>query len=104
MREYCIRARHKWRYNATTDSKHSMPGAPNLLARNFTPAGAEPGVDGQHHVHPSRRRLTVPDYRCGPVQPRDRRLVDQAPEDGRHRHRGSNDGVVPPQGRLTVSR
>ena len=32
-----IRARHKRRFKATTDSKHSLPVAPNLLARNFTP-------------------------------------------------------------------
>jgi transposase InsO family protein len=37
MRERGIQARHKRRYKATTDSKHSMPVAPNLLARNFTP-------------------------------------------------------------------
>jgi transposase InsO family protein len=37
MREQGIRARHKRRFKATTDSKHSMPIAPNLLARNFTP-------------------------------------------------------------------
>jgi hypothetical protein len=37
MREHGIRARHKRRYKATTDSKHSMPVAPNLLARNFAP-------------------------------------------------------------------
>ena len=37
MREAGIRARHKRRFKATTDSKHSMPVAANLLARNFTP-------------------------------------------------------------------
>ena len=37
MSEHGIRARHK-RYKATTDSKHSMPIAANLLAREFTPA------------------------------------------------------------------
>jgi transposase InsO family protein len=37
MRENGIRARHKRRFKATTDSKHSMPVAPNLLARDFTP-------------------------------------------------------------------
>ena len=37
MREHGIRARHKRRYKATTDSRHSMPVAPDLLARNFTP-------------------------------------------------------------------
>ena len=38
MRENGIRARHKRRYKATTDSKHGLPVAENLLARNFTPA------------------------------------------------------------------
>ena len=38
MRDNGIRARHKRRYKATTDSKHSMPVADNLLARNFIPA------------------------------------------------------------------
>jgi putative transposase len=37
MRENGIRARHKRRYKATTDSKHALPIAPNLLDRNFTP-------------------------------------------------------------------
>ena len=38
MREDGIRARHKRRYKVTTDLKHSLPVAENLLARNFTPA------------------------------------------------------------------
>ena len=37
MRENGIRARHKRRYKATTDSKHGLPVAPNLLDRNFAP-------------------------------------------------------------------
>ena len=37
MRENGIRARHKRRYKATTDSKHSLPVGANLLDRNFTP-------------------------------------------------------------------
>ena len=37
MRENGIRARHKRRYKATTDSKHDLPVAANLLGRNFTP-------------------------------------------------------------------
>lgn len=36
MRAHGIRARHKRRYKATTDSRHSLPVAENLLARNFT--------------------------------------------------------------------
>jgi putative transposase len=38
MRENDIRARHKRRYKVTTDSRHGMPVAGNLLERNFTPA------------------------------------------------------------------
>lgn len=37
MREHGIRARHKRRYKVTTDSKHGLPVAENLLDRNFTP-------------------------------------------------------------------
>ena len=38
MRENGIRGRHKRRYKATTDSKHCLPVAPNLLDRNFQPS------------------------------------------------------------------
>jgi len=37
MRENGIHARHKRRYKVTTDSRHGLPVAENLLARNFTP-------------------------------------------------------------------
>ena len=38
MRENGIHARHKRRYKVTTDSKHNLPIAQNLLDRNFNPA------------------------------------------------------------------
>ena len=38
MRDNGIRARHKRRFKATTDSKHALPVAPNRLDRNFEPA------------------------------------------------------------------
>jgi putative transposase len=38
MREHGIRARHKRRFKATTDSKHTLPVAANVLERNFAPA------------------------------------------------------------------
>lgn len=38
MREHGIHARHKRRYKVTTDSKHGLPVAENLLKRDFTPA------------------------------------------------------------------
>jgi len=37
MRENGIRARHKRRFKVTTDSKHSLPVADNLLDRDFMP-------------------------------------------------------------------
>ena len=37
MREHGIRARHKRRFVVTTDSKHKLPCAANLLDRNFAP-------------------------------------------------------------------
>jgi putative transposase len=39
-----IKARGKRKFVLTTDSKHDLPIAPNLLARDFTPT-AEPNVD-----------------------------------------------------------
>jgi Transposase and inactivated derivatives len=41
MRENGIRARHKRRYKATTDSRHVLPVAKNLLDRNFRPTGPD---------------------------------------------------------------
>jgi putative transposase len=35
MRENSLRGRHKRRFKATTDSKHSLPVAPNRLNQNF---------------------------------------------------------------------
>lgn len=37
MREQGIRARHKRRYKATTDSTHTLSVADNVLKRDFTP-------------------------------------------------------------------
>ena len=37
MRVHGIRARHKRRYKATTDSRHALPIAENVLARDFAP-------------------------------------------------------------------
>ena len=38
MRQHGIRARGKRRFRITTDSRHGLPVAPNLLDRNFTAA------------------------------------------------------------------
>ena len=41
MQAHGIRARHKRRYKVTTDSKHTLPVAPNLLNRQFETAAPE---------------------------------------------------------------
>lgn len=38
MKQHGIKARGKRKFKATTDSNHSLPVAPNLLERNFSPA------------------------------------------------------------------
>jgi len=38
MHDHGIKARGKRKFKATTDSNHSMSVAPNLLARDFSPA------------------------------------------------------------------
>ena len=38
MREHELQARHKRRFKATTDSKHALPVAGNVLAREFAPS------------------------------------------------------------------
>jgi putative transposase len=38
MRENGIHAWHKQRFKVTTDSKHGLPVALNVLDRNFTPS------------------------------------------------------------------
>lgn len=37
MKEHNIKARGKRKFIVTTDSKHSLPIAPNLINRNFQP-------------------------------------------------------------------
>jgi putative transposase len=51
MRENGIRARHKRRYKATTDSKHSLPIAPNLAGQELHPGSTQPCLDIGHHLH-----------------------------------------------------
>lgn len=41
MRQECLCGLRRRKYKATTDSRHSFPVAPNLLARNFTAAAPD---------------------------------------------------------------
>ena len=46
MQDHGIKARGKRKFVVTTDSKHKLPIAENLLQRNFTAAAPKSGVDG----------------------------------------------------------
>jgi len=61
MRENNIRARHKRRYKVTTDSKHKLPIAPNLLDRNFT-------TDAPNQVFTSDITYSTPSQRSPPAR------------------------------------
>ena len=59
----------------TTDSRHDLPVAPNLLDRNFAAERPDSGLARRHHLHSDRRGLAVPGRDRGPGHARDRRLV-----------------------------
>jgi putative transposase len=44
MRQEGIRARRKQRFVKTTDSKHDLPVAPNLVQRDFSPTSPAAGT------------------------------------------------------------
>ena len=54
MQRHGIRAKGKRKFVVTTDSKHQMPVAPDLVQRRFSPAAREHGLDRRHHPHPHR--------------------------------------------------
>lgn len=78
MAQHGIRARHKRKYIATTNSNHDLPVAPNLLERNFTANAPEPRLDDRHHVPGDSRRLGLPRGYHRPVQQAGGGLVDAA--------------------------
>jgi len=60
MREHDIRARHKRRFQATTDSKHDLPVAANVLERNFSP-------EAPNRVWSADLTYSTPSQRSPPV-------------------------------------
>lgn len=70
-----IRARHKRRHFATTNSNHVLPVAPNLLARNFTAAAPNRSGRATLPIWDSRS-LGAPRGHHRPLQPAGSWLVD----------------------------
>jgi len=60
MGEHDIRARHKRRFKATTDSKHDLPAAANVLERNFSP-------EAPNRVWSADLTYSTPSQRSPPV-------------------------------------
>ena len=79
MQQHGIQARGKRRFRVvTTDSKHDLPIAPNVLDRNFTRGRAQPGVGWRLHVYRDRGRLAVSGRGDRLIQPQGGGLVDAA--------------------------
>lgn len=72
------------RHVRTTDSRHNLPIAPNLIARDFT-AAAPNRVWLAEHLHPDRGGMVVSNCRHGPLHPQDRWLGDAGLHAGRAR-------------------
>ena len=99
MRQHGIRARGKRRFRVTTDSRHGLPIAPNLLNRNFTVAAPNQGVDRRHHLYPNQPGLAFPGRGHRPVQPPRGGLVDATGDAQPSGHRCAGDGLAAPQSR-----
>ena len=63
MRRQGLRAKAARKFKATTNSKHGLPVAPNLLQQDFTATATQPEVRQRHHVLVDRRGVAVPGHR-----------------------------------------
>ena len=80
MRRHGIRALAGRRFKpCTTDSRHSLPIAPNLLNQEFVAAAPNRDLARRHHLHRDRRGMVVSGCRARPGDPQDRRMVDARP-------------------------
>ena len=65
MKRQHLRAKAARKYKATTNSRHNLPVAPNLLQRDFSAETPNPEVGKRNNLSLDRLRLAVPcrDYR-----------------------------------------
>jgi transposase InsO family protein len=96
MRAHGLRATWKRKFIHTTDSRHSLPTADNVLDRQFQPAGpTRPGCPTSPTAH--AQRLAVPGRGDGPLLAQDRRLGHGADDACRTGVFGASDGHHPAQ-------
>ncbi|QQN65424.1 IS3 family transposase [Bradyrhizobium diazoefficiens] len=65
------------RHVRTTDSRHGLPIAPNLIRPSLCSCGSEPDLACRYHLHSDGRGLALLGRRYGPLQPQNRRLGDR---------------------------
>jgi putative transposase len=95
MQQHGIRARGKRRFRVTTtDSRHGLPIAPNLLNRNFAMAAPNRAWTGDITYYPNQRGLAVSGCGHRPVQPPGGGLVDATGDAQQSGHRCTGDGLV----------
>ncbi len=95
MRQHGIRALAGRRFRpCTTDSRHDLPIAPNLLAQAGLHArnGAERHLARGHHLHRDWRRMALPRRGPRPRDTQDRRLVHARSHANRTAARRAHDG------------
>jgi putative transposase len=79
MQEQGLAARRPRHTPRTTDSQHTQPVAPNVLARDFCATAPQPEVGRRHHRHRDALRLALPGGHPRWVCPARRRLGDGSP-------------------------
>ena len=79
MRELGLEGRKRRRFRKTTDSKHALPVAPNLLERDFTATAPNEGWVTDITYVWTQRGLAVPRGDPRPVLAARRRLGDERP-------------------------
>jgi hypothetical protein len=83
MKEAGIRSIQKRKFKVTTDSKHDLPVAENILNRNFNADSANTKWTSDITYIRTQRRLAVPGGDHGPLLQKNSRLFDaEIPEPG----------------------
>jgi transposase InsO family protein len=82
MRANALRSQWKRKFVHTTDSRHDLPVAANVLARRFNPVAPDQAWAVRHHVHPHSQRLAGSRGGAGSVLAPNRWLADGAQDAG----------------------
>lgn len=96
MRLHEVRPKQPKRFRVTTDSKHNLPVAENVLSLWLRRNHCESKVGGRHHIHMDEGRLALPGRGHGSILTKDCRLVDAGKPEADAGHRRTQDGASGP--------